>query len=345
MKKFLKVVVNLFDGDGAGTAAADGGTASNDSGASTGAQEKAGISRETKAKAERLGLSDDLLESYNSAFGKKESGEEPQQPDSGEENVTDENPDEEFDSLIKGKYKEQFSKKMNASFSERFSKQKSRIDELQSEIDSDSEILDIIANKYKVDGKDRKALLAAVKGDSSYFSDQAIENGTTAEDLQQKFFNDREINQTKAELERMKQERAVQELDARLQKIADVTRQTYPDFNLQEEMNNPAFTAALDFIAKRNSDRNKSTGRNDEIFDTTFAYEMAHSDELRQQMVNRTAKAAMSAATQHMQANASRVSENVNQRSSRATQKSIRDMSDSEFDTLVEKIKNGTAHI
>lgn len=345
MKNFLKVTLNLFDGDGAGTAAAGGETDNGDSGAATGTQEKAEIRRETRVKAERLGLSDDLLESYQNAFDKKEESRQPENTENNEEEPATENLDEEFESLIKGKYKDQFSKKMNSSFSDRFNKQRGQIDELQGQLSAGNEILDIVANKYNIDGKDKKALLEAVKGDSSYFSDKAIENGTTAEDLQQKFFNDREINKTKAELDRLRQEKAVQELDSRLQRIAEETRKIYPDFNLQEEINNPAFAAALDFVAKRNSERNKSAGKNDEIFDTTFAYEMAHADELRQQMVNRTAKAAMSAATQHMQANASRVSENVNQRSSRATQKSIKDMSDSEFDALVERIKNGTAHI
>ena len=234
---------------------------------------------------------------------------------------------------------------MNTSFSERFSKAKNQIDTLKNQVSTDNEILSIIANKYNIDSNDTNALLEAVKGDSSYFSEKALGSGMTAEELQDKYFSDKEVNETKEELNRLRQEKAMAELDTRLQNMALKTRETYPDFNLQEEMNNPAFTAALDFIAKRNTEKNKSTGKNDEVFDTTFAYEMAHADELRQQMVNRTAKAAMSAATKHMQANANRISENVNQRSSRAVAKSVKDMSDSEFDTLVENIKNGTAHI
>lgn len=341
MEKYTKVIINLFDGEGAGTADGNGEGAGNGSGAATGTQ-TAEIKQETKTKAQRLGLSDDLLESYQNAYGEGESKETATEAD---EPVESENLDDEFEKMIKGKYKEQFGKKMNSSFSDRFSKAKNQIDALTNQLNEGNEILNIIANKYNVDGKDTKALLEAVKGDSSYFSEKAIESGMTAEELQDKYFSDKEANETKEELNRLKRERAMAELDTRLQNMALKTRETYPDFNLQEEMNNPAFTAALDFIAKRNTEKNKSTGKNDEVFDTTFAYEMAHADELRQQMVNRTAKAAMSAATKHMQANANRISENVNQRSSRAVAKSVKDMSDSEFDTLVENIKNGTAHI
>lgn len=341
MEKYTKVIINLFDGEGAGTADGNGEGAGNGSGATTGTQETE-IKQETKVKAQRLGLSDDLLESYQNAYGHKE-GEEPAAESTERQQA--ENLDEEFESLIKGKYKDQFGKKMNTSFSERFSKAKNQIDTLKNQVSTDNEILSIIANKYNIDSNDTNALLEAVKGDSSYFSEKALDSGMTAEEVQEKYFSDKEVNETKEELNRLRQEKAMAELDTRLQNMALKTRETYPDFNLQEEMNNPAFTAALDFIAKRNTEKNKSTGKNDEVFDTTFAYEMAHSDELRQQMVNRTAKAAMSAATKHMQANANRISENVNQRSSRASAKSIKDMSDSEFNTLVENIKNGTAHI
>ena len=341
MEKYTKVIINLFDGEGAGTADGNGEGAGNGSGATTGTQ-TAEIKQETKTKAQRLGLSDDLLESYQNAYGEGESKETATEAD---EPIESENLDDEFEKMIKGKYKEQFGKKMNSSFSDRFSKAKNQIDALTNQLNEGNEILNIIANKYNVDGKDTKALLEAVKGDSSYFSEKAIESGMTAEELQDKYFSDKEANETKEELNRLKRERAMAELDTRLQNMASKTRETYPQFDLQEEMNNPAFTAALDFIAKRNTEKNKSTGKNDEVFDTTFAYEMAHADELRQQMVNRTAKAAMSAATKHMQANANRISENVNQRSSRAVAKSVKDMSDSEFDTLVENIKNGTAHI
>lgn len=340
MEKYLKVIINLFDGDGAGTTSNGGETAGNGSGAATGTQ-TAEIKQETKTKAQRLGLSDDLLESYQNAY----EGESKETATEADEPIESENLDDEFERMIKGKYKEQFGKKMNSSFSDRFSKAKNQIDALTNQLNEGNEILNIIANKYNVDGKDTKTLLKAVKEDSSYFSEKALDSGMTAEELQEKYFSDKEANETKEELNRLKQERAMAQLDTRLKNLAGKTRETYPQFDLQEEMNNPAFTAALDFIANRNTEKNKATGRNDEVFDTTFAYEMAHADELRQQMVNRTAKAAMSAATKHMQANSNRISENVNQRSSRNVGKSVRDMSDSEFDTLVENIKNGTAHI
>lgn len=347
MKKFFKVIVNLFDGDGVGTAAEGGELGSNNNSASTGTQKSVEIRQETKAKAKNLGLSEDLLESYQNALDAKTRSlnADNQNADTKAEVPKAENLDEEFENLIKGKYKDQFGKKMNSSFGDRFSKQKGQIDSLQNQLNVDNEILDIIANKYKIEGNDRNALLEAVKEDSSYFTNKALDNGSTAIEMQKKFFDDKEINNTKAELEQLKQEKAMRELDSRLQSIALSTSEKYPNFNLQEEMNNPAFASALDFIAKRNADKNKATGRNDEIFDTTFAYEMAHAEELRQQMVNKTAKAAISAATQHVRANANRVQESVNQRNSRTTAKSVRDMSDSEFALLVENIKNGTAHI
>ena len=74
MEKYTKVIINLFDGEGAGTADGNGEGAGDGSGATTGTQETE-IKQETKAKAQRLGRSDDLLESYQNAYGYKEGAE------------------------------------------------------------------------------------------------------------------------------------------------------------------------------------------------------------------------------------------------------------------------------
>lgn len=101
--KFINLIVNLHDGDTAG--AADGGGGNGESGDATSTENN--ISRETRERAERIGIGDDLIDDYNKAFG---NGNQNQNNNAeGENNSTDtddeENLEEEFEKLIKGKFK------------------------------------------------------------------------------------------------------------------------------------------------------------------------------------------------------------------------------------------------
>ena len=58
----------------------------------------------------------------------------------------------------------------------------------------------------------------------------------------------------------------------------------FPNFNLEEEFQNPSFRTALDFIAQQKNEQNEKTGRNDEIYDLTTAYKMAHFNELQKDL-------------------------------------------------------------
>ena len=174
---------------------------------------------------------------------------------------------------------------------------------------------------------------------------QALNNGITTDEAKSRYTENQKQSALEQELNQLKREKAAGELDARLNNLANSTQQMYPDFNLQAEFENPKFCAALDFIAQRNEARNKESGRNDEIFDLTYAYELAHADEIRNNTINKASKAAISAVTKNIAANGSRPSENANSHSAPAQPKSVSDMSDEEFDVLLNKVKNGTAHI
>lgn len=340
--KFIDLIVNLHDGESAG--AADGGNGNGESGVTTSTENN--ISRETRERAERIGIGDDLIDDYNKAFG---NGNQNQNNNAeGENNSTDgeENAEEEFEKLINGKYKDAYQSKVESFVKDRMSTKNKQISDMQKKESTGNQIFALIANKYNVQPDDLDGLLKAVSEDKDLFADKALAAGVTTEEARNDFFNQQKTNAQEEELENLRREKAARELDTHLRSIAAETMKEFPNFNLEDEFQNPAFRTALDFIAQQKNEQNEKTGRNDEIYDLTTAYKMAHFDQLQKDLVKRSSSAAISAAAQSIQSGARRPTENAVKKSGTTTQrKNVEDMSDAEFDAFYEKVRRGEAHL
>lgn len=341
--KFLKLIVNLHDGDSAG--AADGGDGNGENGEATSTDN---ISREMRERAERIGIGDDLIDDYNKAFG---NGNQNQNNNAeGENNSTDtdgeENSEEEFEKLIKGKFKNVYQNRVQSLVKDRLSTKDKQISDMQKKENTGNQIFALIANKYNVQPDDLDGLLKAVTEDKDLFAEKALAAGVTTEEARNNFFTQQKTNAQEEELETLRKEKAARELDTHLRTIAAETMKEFPNFNLEDEFQNPSFRTALDFIAQQRNEQNEKTGRNDEIYDLTTAYKMAHFDELQKDLVKRSSSAAISAAAQSIQSGARRPTENAVKKSGTTTQrKSVADMSDAEFDAFYEKVRRGEAHL
>lgn len=339
MSEFIKVILALHDGEGA---AADGAEQSDNNSA----ESTSTITSQTRQRAGELNVDDDLLEDYNAAFGKKANT---QKSNENSENTAEQEKSDtqraDFDSVFK-EYKDDFTKKADEMFSERFKAKDNEIKTLKESAAKTDEVFDILALRYPEIAKgDREALINAVKNDNDIWMPIAEKQSTTVEDAKTNYEQHREREHTQEELTELRREKAARELDVRLQQVARETLQKYPDFNLQNEMANPAFRAALDFVAQRNAEQNKRNGTQDEIFDLTRAYEMAHMDELREQSVQKIGSAAMSAVSQSIASNR-RPKENAGSKGgAKVQQKSIDEMSDSEFERFAEDVRAGRKHI
>lgn len=343
--KFLNLIVNLHDGDSAG--AADGGDGNGENGETT-STENNNISRETRERAERIGIGDDLIDDYNKAFG---NGNQNQNNNAeGENNSTDtdgeENSEEEFEKLIKGKFKNVYQNRVQSLVKDRLSTKDKQISDMKKKENTGNQIFALIANKYNVQPDDLDGLLKAVTEDKDLFAEKALAAGVTTEEARNNFFTQQRTNAQEEELKTLRREKAARELDTHLRTIAAETMKEFPNFNLEEEFQNPSFRTALDFIAQQKNEQNEKTGRNDEIYDLTTAYKMAHFDELQKDLVKRSSSAAISAAAQSIQSGARRPTENAVKKSGTTTQrKSVADMSDAEFDAFYEKVRRGEAHL
>ena len=269
MQKFRKIIIDLFD-EGAG--AASTATGGNDSGSNTDSAKNTNAVRSDIAKKGRdLGLSDDLMQSYQEAYDSKHESKDntaAANHDDNEGQNSENQIEEEFKNLIKGKYKAPFDKHVRGMVSDRMHTRDSEIAELKSKAESTNKILKVLSLKYpQVDGNDLEALLKAVENDEDVWQQQALNNGITTDEAKSRYTESQKQSALEQELNQLKREKAAGELDARLNNLAKSTQQMYPDFNLKAEFENPKFCAALDFIAQRNEARNKESGRNDEIFD------------------------------------------------------------------------------
>lgn len=341
--KFLSLIVNLHDGESAG--AADGGDGNGENGVATSTDNN--ISRETRERAERIGIGDDLIDDYNKAFG---SGNQNQNNTEGENNSTDtddeENLEEEFEKLIKGKFKNVYQNRAQSLVKDRLSTKNKQISDMQKKESTGNQIFALIANKYNVQPDDLDGLLKAVTEDKDLFAEKALAAGVTTEEARNNFFTQQKTNAQEEELETLRREKAARELDTHLRIIAAETMKEFPNFNLEDEFQNPSFRTALDFIAQQRNEQNEKTGRNDEIYDLTTAYKMSHFDELQKELVKRSSSAAISAAAQSIQSGARRPTENAVKKSGTTTQrKSVEDMSDAEFDAFYAKVRRGEAHL
>lgn len=341
MNDFLDLIVNLHDGESAG--AADGGDGNGENGEATSTENN--ISRETRARAARIGIGDDLIDDYKKAFG---NGNQNQNNAEGENNSTDDedNSEEEFEKLIKGKFKNVYQNRVQSLVKDRMSTKDKQISDMQKKENTGNQIFALIANKYNVQPDDLDGLLKAVSDDKELFAEKALAAGVTTEEARNDFFNRQKTNAQEEELETLRREKAARELDTHLRSIAAETMKEFPNFNLEDEFQNPSFRTALDFIAQQKNEQNEKTGRNDEIYDLTTAYKMAHFNELQKDLVKRSSSAAISAAAQSIQSGARRPTENAVKKSGTTTQrKSVEDMSDAEFDAFYEKVRRGEAHI
>lgn len=126
-----------------------------------------------------------------------------------------------------------------------------------------SGLTQMLAEKYGGDAKDVDALIKAVEEDDSFFEEAAMKKGLSVEQYKEFMRLERENQAFKnaaAENERRQQ---ADDIYARWQDQSQDTKKVYPNFNLETEIENPAFTKLI------------RSG-----VDVKTAYEVVHKDEI-----------------------------------------------------------------
>lgn len=148
-----------------------------------------------------------------------------------------------FDDLIKNEYKDEFTKKTQNMINKRFKESK----QMEEQLRSHDPLINLLAEKYGVDGKDINALTAAIEDDESFYQREALEKGLSVEQLKELKRLQRE-NQAFRDAEAEAERRANSDrIYAQWQSEAEELASKYglTDFSLEAEVQNPDFTRLL----------------------------------------------------------------------------------------------------
>lgn len=201
----------------------------------------------------------------------------------------------EFQKMIRGEYKDAYTKEFQRQFNARFKDAKAT----QERLDSYQPIIDMLSSRYNISDGDMGKLSNAIKSDRAIWAEAAEAAGLTVEQFQKVQDSELERQRLRAENERLRaaQRQSIQNQMAQRQmevwngQVEELVKD-YPDFNIEVELKNPAFSAML---------RAGSTVRN--------AYEAAHLEEVKKSLVQSTTQKTTKEVTDNIKAKGMRPTE------------------------------------
>ncbi len=168
-----------------------------------------------------------------------------------------ENLDEEFSELVNGKYKGSYEKVLKQHLDQRLkgaNAKNEEHDKLKAEYDKFKPVIERLKSRYGTD--DAAALDIALEEDNLYIRDQAMNTGESEEEILANIRKNRQQKATEeaanekrateqAELQQLRQEKAMRELFDGWYTEAENLRATYPELNIQEELKDRDFLNKL----------------------------------------------------------------------------------------------------
>lgn len=247
-----------------------------------------------------------------------------------EQPVDDEPPEEDFDTLIKGKYKDQFQAKVDAIFNKRFKNAKANEEKIKVHDDTMAKLqplFNAMAARYGVNANDIDAIVKAADEDNSNFEQLAYDNGfgDTAE-YRRQLERDNELNRLReaerARVEAAEQDRQRQELLQGWLSESEELKKEVEGFDFKSE-----WDASDRFRYLVNSG-----------FKVREAYMAVHAEEYAKAAADKAQKDILA----EIRANKSRPTEsNANPQAAIRVKKSIRDMSLEDTERIIQEAKRG----
>ena len=274
---YLPVSLHLFEGEGGGEGGTQGGAV---------VQTAPGNTRRGKSSGEFA----------NVLYGKQpEQGDgtpaagEKQEAEVQTTSNTLEERRQSFKDLIKGEYKDLYDEEVQSILKRRLKDEKG----LKEQVSQMQPLIDLLNQKYQVEGGDVAKLIEAIEGDEVYWADAAEKAGMTVDQYKKFQKLERENEQLiRAERIRQGQESANRQTQAWIQE-AEALKATYPSFNLGAEAQNPQFLSMLQAGVP-----------------VQHAYEVIHMDEIKAAERQLAAKATEQQVTANVRARGSRPAEN-----------------------------------
>lgn len=202
----------------------------------------------------------------------------------------------EFEKLIKGDYKDLFDERAQRIIDARFKEVKT-LEAKAAQSETLAPVLDMLASKYGVDGKDVAALVKAIEEDDGFYEEEALKKGLTVEQL--KYM--RKVERENAEFRRTAEERQrIENADriyAQWQQQSESCKAMYPAFDLRAECSHAETGERFLGLLKSG-------------VDVQTAFEVVHKDELIGGAMQYTAQAIQEKTINDIRARGLRPSEN-----------------------------------
>lgn len=276
-------------------------------------------STDTTGLANQTDTDDDL-------FGYED--EEPQQvssvsPDDGGENDGDDY------QAFREKYKDRIGEEIQGAIQRRFKNQQSYEDSYNNLIEG----LAPLFLRYGLDGSDIDGLKDALNKDDSLLEDMAYNEGITTDAIRERLRDRQENARLQKELNKYRSEQAEAQAsrDAYKQynewlREAEELKQLYPNFNLENELENEDFRNDL-------INSNKSLRK---------VYESAHLQEIIEGAIQTTAMKAREAVTNNIRSRGMRPTENGTRSGSAVkVKKDVNELTDKDIDKLIAESRAG----
>ena len=146
-----------------------------------------------------------------------------------------------FRDMVQGEYKDIYTEETQRIINSRFKQTKGLEDALAAQ----QPVIDMLAQRYKLDGKDMGKLVEAVENDNAYWEEAADEAGMTVEQYKKFQKLERENRQLlNAERQRAGEAAAQNQLQQWYTQ-AEEARKKFPRLNIEEEAKNPQFINML----------------------------------------------------------------------------------------------------
>jgi hypothetical protein len=245
MTKLLRLNLQLFAGEGAGSGGEGGGE-----GATTGDNNATAAAEQ---RLRELGVPEDKIRKRASKVASKApvqtaqtADTEPTEETNVDSAATQNTPTTEegqntpkrmtWDEIMKDP---EYNKNMQAVVRSRLKSEKSAEESLAKMAPA----IEVMARKYGLDAQnmDYDALATAINNDDAYYEDKALEMGVSVETAKKVDQMERDNERQKAMEQRTIQEQKIQQHFVKLEQQAEAMKRVYPSFDLRTELQNPAF--------------------------------------------------------------------------------------------------------
>jgi hypothetical protein len=207
--------------------------------------------------------------------------------------------EERWNEVKKGEFREFYNNDVATAVQNRLSKVHGELDHANAVNQELQNIVDAIKLRYP-NADSNEALLNAINDDDGLIDQMAFDNGLTPEQYRESMAQQRQMNAEQQELQELRQWKLQQEQNREYENQLPAVLEKYPNFNIQEALQNPTFARALAL--------QRMDGSEPSLLE---AYEFAYRDQLMAQQINQTVQMANRHFTEQQIANSLLPNSNV----------------------------------